>query len=445
MVVAMAAVPTVVGLVLAAALFDFVGKHFGSRTVAVLRACFYLPQVLPIAVAGIVWSWILAPENGSLNELLKAIGLGSLQQDWLGDPDLALYTVMGVMVWVQLGFPLVVFMAGLQRVDPQLYEAAELDGAGWWRRFWHITLPQIRPEIYVVLLWCTIAALKVFGAVYVLTKGGPGRGDQRALLLLLHHVLREDAGGLRSGDLHGPDRDHPRPRPRGAEAPDPRRGRRGRAPSVTAARRYPVLVALFIGALFMVLPFLIVAVNAVKSPAEYSSNGPLSLPEGVYLDGLKDFWERVDFGQKLVNSFSSAGRWPWAPSSCRSSTRTRSASAGSRGRVWFLAFLVANMLPQEALVYPLYYLSKEVGPVRHPAQRDHHLHRDPERVRHVPARLGPTGSSRAEMLEAARIDGAGKWRVLWRIVVPVSRPTIGVLFVFFFIWTWNEFFSRWSS
>ncbi|MFJ9727105.1 carbohydrate ABC transporter permease [Streptomyces sp. NPDC101209] len=174
MVVAMAAVPTVIGLVLAAALFDYVGKHFGGKVAAVLRACFYLPQVLPIAVAGIVWSWILAPDNGSLNELLKAVGLGSWQQDWLGDPDIALYSVMGVMVWVQIGFPLVVFMAGLQRVDPQLHEAAELDGAGWWRRFWHITLPQIRPEIYVVLTWCTIAALKVFGAVYVLTKGGPG-------------------------------------------------------------------------------------------------------------------------------------------------------------------------------------------------------------------------------------------------------------------------------
>ncbi|KPH97896.1 ABC-type transporter, integral membrane subunit [Actinobacteria bacterium OK074] len=174
MVVAMAAVPTALGLVLAAALFDYVAKHFGSRITAVLRACFYLPQVLPIAVAGIVWSWILAPDNGSLNVLLKDVGLGSWQQDWLGDPDLALYSVMAVMVWVQLGFPLVVFMAGLERVDPQLYEAAELDGAGWWRRFWHVTLPQIRPEIYVVLLWCTIAALKVFGAVYVLTKGGPG-------------------------------------------------------------------------------------------------------------------------------------------------------------------------------------------------------------------------------------------------------------------------------
>ncbi|MDX3076863.1 carbohydrate ABC transporter permease [Streptomyces sp. NPDC088354] len=173
MVVAMAVVPTAVGLVVAATLFDFIGKHFGSKLASVLRACFYLPQVLPITVAGIVWSWILAPENGSLNEVLKAVGLGSLQQDWLGDPKFALWSVMAVMVWVQLGFPVVIFMAGLQRADPALYEAAELDGTNWWQRFWHVTLPQIRPEIYVVMLWCTIAALKVFGAVYVLTKGGP--------------------------------------------------------------------------------------------------------------------------------------------------------------------------------------------------------------------------------------------------------------------------------
>jgi raffinose/stachyose/melibiose transport system permease protein len=163
MVAAMAVIPTAVGL----------AKHFGSKLASVLRACFYLPQVLPITVAGIVWSWVLAPDNGSLNELLKAVGLGSLQQDWLGDPKFALWSVMAVMVWVQLGFPVVIFMAGLQRADPSLYEAAELDGTNWWQRFWHVTLPQIRPEIYVVMLWCTIAALKVFGAVYVLTKGGP--------------------------------------------------------------------------------------------------------------------------------------------------------------------------------------------------------------------------------------------------------------------------------
>lgn len=86
MVVAMAAIPTAVGLVLAAALFDYVGKHFGSRIAAVLRACFYLPQVLPIAVAGIVWSWILAPDNGSLNELLEAVGLGGWRRTGSATP-----------------------------------------------------------------------------------------------------------------------------------------------------------------------------------------------------------------------------------------------------------------------------------------------------------------------------------------------------------------------
>jgi raffinose/stachyose/melibiose transport system permease protein len=171
---AMAIIPTVVGLVLAYALFDFVGTRFGPRTASVLRACFYLPQVLPIVVAGIVWSWILAPDGGALNALLAKVGLDSLAQNWLGDEKTALLSVMAIMVWVQLGFPVVVFMGALQRVDPSLYEAAEIDGASWWRRFLHVTIPQIRPEIFVVLLWCTIAALKVFAPIYVLTKGGPG-------------------------------------------------------------------------------------------------------------------------------------------------------------------------------------------------------------------------------------------------------------------------------
>ncbi|WP_185845446.1 carbohydrate ABC transporter permease [Kibdelosporangium aridum] len=173
LVVAMAILPTMAGLVIAAALFDVIGKRFGPRSASVLRACIYLPQVLPIAVAGIVWSWILAPQ-GALNEFLGAVGLGELGQNWLGDPDVALWSVMGVLLWIQVGYPVVIFMAGMQRADPSLYEAAELDGASWWGRFWHVTVPQIRPEIFVVLLTCTIAALKVFGPIYVLTRGGPG-------------------------------------------------------------------------------------------------------------------------------------------------------------------------------------------------------------------------------------------------------------------------------
>jgi raffinose/stachyose/melibiose transport system permease protein len=174
LIVAMAIIPTVLGLVLATALFDVVATRFSARTTTTLRASFYLPQVLPAAVAGVVWGWILHPDYGAANELLRAFGLDSLTHDWLGEENTALLSVMFVLVWIQLGYPLVIFLAGLQRVDPQLYEAAELDGASWWRRLWSITIPQITAEIYVVLLTCTIAALKSFDKIFVLTGGGPG-------------------------------------------------------------------------------------------------------------------------------------------------------------------------------------------------------------------------------------------------------------------------------
>jgi raffinose/stachyose/melibiose transport system permease protein len=174
MIVAMVLAPTAIGLVVAAALFDIVGRKFGGRTASTLRAVYYLPQILPVAIAGIVIGWILRPQNGALNQILTSIGLGDLARNWLGSPDTALWSIMAVLVWVQLGYPIVIFMAALQRVDPELYEAAELDGAGWVTRFRAITLAQIRPEIFVVTLTCTIAALKVFGPIYVLTRGGPG-------------------------------------------------------------------------------------------------------------------------------------------------------------------------------------------------------------------------------------------------------------------------------
>ncbi|NJP99805.1 carbohydrate ABC transporter permease [Streptomyces zingiberis] len=206
-----------------------------------------------------------------------------------------------------------------------------------------------------------------------------------------------------------------------------------------AARRYPVLVALCVGAVFMVLPFAVVALNAVKSPAEYSAGGPLSLPEGIYLDGLRDFWQRVDFGQKLFNSVLISGSVA-AGAVVLSVLNAYAIGIGRiKGRPYVLAFFVlANMVPQEALVYPVYYLSKQAG-----------LYDTRLSViivfTVIQAAFGTyllasvLGHFPREVIEAARIDGAGKWQVLWRIVVPVSRPTIGVLLVFFFIWTWNEF------
>lgn len=172
MIVAMVIVPTLIGLLLAAVLFDYIGKNVGNRTASFLRATYYLPQIMPVAVAGIVWNWIFNAETGALNALLRNLGIAN-PPNWLGDPSLALPAVMLVLVWIQIGYPTVIFMSALQRVDPELYEAAELDGAGWFRRFRAITVPQIKPETFVITLTCTIAALKVFAPIYVLTRGGP--------------------------------------------------------------------------------------------------------------------------------------------------------------------------------------------------------------------------------------------------------------------------------
>ena len=173
-IVAMVVIPILIGLILASLVFDVVQKRFGAKTASTMRAVYYFPQLLPISVAALVMGWIFRPENGALNAILKGLGLGRFQHNWLGSPDTALIFLMIIMIWIQLGYPLVIFISGLQRVDPELYEAASLDGANWWQRFKVITLPAIKPEIFVVALTCTIAALKVFAPVYMLTKGGPG-------------------------------------------------------------------------------------------------------------------------------------------------------------------------------------------------------------------------------------------------------------------------------
>ena len=200
------------------------------------------------------------------------------------------------------------------------------------------------------------------------------------------------------------------------------------------------LSALTVVALLMLVPFVVVVLNALKSPSEYATDGALSLPDGFYLQGLVDFWQRVDFGRKLWNSALIAGLVA-VLAVLLSALNAYAIGIGQvRGRRWYLvAFLLANTVPQEALVYPLYFLAKQVG-----------LYDNRLSVvivfTVIQAAFGTYLLSSVysafpkEILEAAAMDGASKWQVLWRIVLPVSRPTLAVLLVFFFIWTWNEFF-----
>lgn len=144
-----------------------------SRLAGVARTILFLPQVIPLVAAGIMWSWQLS-SNGVINQILNLVGLGSVAKAWLGDFTTALPAVGVIGAWVQLGLCLVLLLAGMTKIDPALYEAARIDGAGPVQEFFAITLPGVRQEIAVCVTVTVISALASFDIIYISTQGGPG-------------------------------------------------------------------------------------------------------------------------------------------------------------------------------------------------------------------------------------------------------------------------------
>lgn len=163
------ALPITLGLALTALL-----TRRRVRGLSVFRAGLFLPYVMSMVVVGVVWRWIYNPVFGPLNQALGALGLQSWQRAWLGDFDLALPAVGVIATWVNYGFCLVLFIAGVQRIEEELYDAAKIDGAGGFQQLRHVTLPGLRSEIAVAAVTTLIAGLRVFDLIYVTTRGGPG-------------------------------------------------------------------------------------------------------------------------------------------------------------------------------------------------------------------------------------------------------------------------------
>ena len=185
-----AVVPLALGLALAAVL-----NRAKVRGLGFFRTVVFLPQVIAMVVVAVAWRRIYAPD-GSLNDLLSAVGLGDLGRAWLGDYALALPAVGLIGTWFETGLVTVLMLAGMGRVDRQLYEAARLDGAGPVREFFAITLPAVRGEISVALTLTVIAALKIFDLVYVTTKGGPGNETSVPSYEVYHQAFEVGAVGL---------------------------------------------------------------------------------------------------------------------------------------------------------------------------------------------------------------------------------------------------------
>lgn len=176
------------GLLLALAL----NRALRSRNA--LRTLFFLPMVISNLIVGLVFQQILHPDHGILNQFLTAIGLGSLTHGWIIEPATVMGACVAIEVWKAAGFNMVIFLAGLQAVPLEMYEACDMDGATAWKKFMNVTLPFIMPSVTINMLLNIISGLKVFDVIFALTNGGPGRFSEVVNITIFNQFSLGDYG-----------------------------------------------------------------------------------------------------------------------------------------------------------------------------------------------------------------------------------------------------------
>jgi ABC-type sugar transport system permease subunit len=160
---------------------------------AFFRTVYLFPNLVSWVVIGLIWQWMYSVNYGVLNQALRALGLQELR--WLQDPTLTIPSIAIASVWHDLGYYMVIFLAGLQSISPTIYEAARIDGANAWAQFRLITVPLLRPILFLVLVLSMINSFKVFDQIYVMTGGGPGR----ASLMIVNYIISVAMEEMRMG------------------------------------------------------------------------------------------------------------------------------------------------------------------------------------------------------------------------------------------------------
>lgn len=162
-----------------------------SRIAGLLRSLFFLPQMVSLVVVALVWQVLLVDKIGPVSRVFASVGLGGLS--WLGDPRLALVSVVVVSLWFLMGFYMLIFLGGLQDIPGEYYEAARLDGAGRIAAFFYITLPLMRPTSFFVIMVATVAAVaggQAFDLIYVMTKGGPANSTELTIYYIYQQAFQ---------------------------------------------------------------------------------------------------------------------------------------------------------------------------------------------------------------------------------------------------------------
>ena len=172
-----------IGLLLA------LGVHTKIKSRNVLRVALFAPAIITPVATAYLWQYLLTPD-GAINRVFGLLGLDFLQQNWLGDPSLALWCIVGVVVWQFAGYSMVIFLAGLQGISEEVLEASHVDGAGAIPRFWYVVRPELAPAITINLMLSIIGGLKLFDQVWVMTGGGPGTSTDTMSTLLYKNAFQ---------------------------------------------------------------------------------------------------------------------------------------------------------------------------------------------------------------------------------------------------------------
>ena len=475
-------------LLLAVALGSAARRH------RVLRTVFFSPFVLPIVAVGLVWQLIYDPNLGALNALLKATGHASWALGWLGEETPAIFAIIAVSCWRFVGFHMMILLAGLQAIPEELYEADRLDGAGRWGVFLHITLPSLRRLLLVDALLITAGSVKIFDLIQVMTGGGPGYASDVLATFMYRSAFSNDRMGYAAAlavvmlvVTLGLTVAYQRVSGRGGgeERAFNFRALLAGGAELTAlglAGGFALLSSVpWLGQTLLALGGcaggLVVLWPVAAGVCAAWDRLPRRLANGLR-DGLLAVLGVVFFLPLLWSVVSSVKPQnelllsPWALPKQWAWGNFAAALHGGIGlyflnSVWLTAAAVALML---ALSLPAAYalarlhlrgegllLGLILGGLLVPVhaaliplyQINQALH-----LRLFLAVLGPYvafclplsvlllrayfQALPAELLEAARLDGAGHLRILWSIVMPVARPALATVAIFQASWVWNE-------
>ena len=404
------------------------------------RSLYFLPTITPTVAAAMVWMLLFNPGIGYVNVVLRAVGITG--PNWLGDQTWALPTIMLLGIWRRIGFNLVIYLAALQALALEQYEAAEVDGANAWQRFRYLTVPLVKPTTAMLVILGIVDSFLVFDQIMVLTRWRAGRRDRGDRLLHVFECVFVFQDGLWLC--------HCRRHARGDRGLDAAAvavyrlwRRRGRAGVTMEGRRrrylssnVKLLLVLVPVAFVILVPYLWMVTTSLK-PRGLIGEPPYLYPAYFEFGNYVKAWQAAPFLRYYFNTLVVAVAVVAARVVLASMAAYAFACLRFPGRdLLFLLFIGTMMVPFQATIIPAFLIVRDL----------HWLNTYQAMIvpRMVDAfsifllRQSFIGVPR-DYFDAARLDGARHWGILWRIVVPLNRATVVTMGLFAFLFVWNDF------